>query len=323
MTPPYTDYFKLGINHHLLFPEVTADWDMHEQTLTKLAQTEVFEVLDLFLPMEAERQRREVDIICASGKDVVYNCPLLGLEPGMDPNSSNPEIYTRTVQRALAHLDAAQRAGARKMTIASGPDPGPSERPGAKARFVQFLCELGREAVKREMLVLIEPFDRSIGKNLLIGPTAEAAEIVERVHQQGVESVALMLDMGHVPLLEEDIYRAFELSAPYLYHTHLGSCVKRDPESKFYGDRHPPWGIEEGECDVPEVVEFFDAAFKVGYLRSDQRATVTLEMQPYPSLSAEESIDIWLEKLDEAWSLYWKQDRPAEGAENEDSGPMS
>ena len=323
MTPPYTNYLKLGINHHLLFPAVFDDWDLHEQTLPKVAQMDVFEVLDLFLPMGAERQRREVDIICASGKEVVYNCPLLGLEPGMDPNSSNPEIYTRTVQRALAHLEAAHRAGARKMNIASGPDPGPSERPGAKARFVQFLCELGREAVKREIMVLIEPFDRSIGKNLLIGPTAEAAEVVERVHQEGVESVGLMLDMGHVPLMEEDIYRAFELSAPYLYHTHLGSCVKRDPDNEFYGDKHPPWGLEEGECDIPEVVEFFDAAFEVGYLRSGQRATVTLEMQPYPGLSAEESINIWLEKLNEAWSLYWKQDRLADDADKQQDGRMS
>jgi len=323
MTPSYTDYFKLGINHHLLFPAVTGDRDLHEQTLTELAQMDIFEVLDLFLPMEAERQRREVDIIWASGKEVVYNCPLLGLEPGMDPNSSNPEIYIRTVQRALAHLEAAHRVGARKINIASGPDPGPSERPAAKARFVEFLCELGREAAEREMMVLIEPFDRSIGKNFLIGPTAEAAEIVERVHQEGVESVGLMLDMGHLPLLEEDIYQAFELSAPYLYHTHLGSCVKSDPESEFYGDKHPPWGLKEGECDVAEVAEFFDAAFAVGYLRPGQRATVTLEMQPYPRLSAEESIDIWLEKLDEAWSLYWRQDRPADDAENQQYGHMS
>ncbi len=317
MTPSYTDYFKLGINHHLLFPAVTNDWDLHEQTLTKLAQTEIFEVLDLFLPMEAERQRRELDIIWASGKEVVYNCPLLGLEPGMDPNSSDPEIHACTLQCACAHLKAAQRAGARKMNIASGPDPGPSERSGAKACFVEFLCELGREAAEREIMVLIEPFDRSIGKNLLIGPTAEAAEIVECVHQEGVESVGLMLDMGHLPLLDENIYQAFELSAPYLYHTHLGSCVKSDPESEFYGDKHPPWGLKDGECDVPEIVEFFDGAFAVGYLRCGHRATVTLEMQPYPSLSAEESIDIWLEKLNEAWALYWEQDRPTNGAEDQ------
>ena len=159
------------------------------------------------------------------------------------------------------------------------------------------------------MQVLIEPFDRSIGKGFLIGPTAEAAEVVERVQQEGVNNVGLMLDMGHIPLLEEDIHRAFEISAPYLHHTHIGSCVKRDPNNEFYGDKHPPWGLEGGECDVPEVVEFFDAAFAVGYLRPGHRATVTLEMQPYPGLSADESIDIWLEKLDEAWSLYWSQRR--------------
>jgi len=306
MTPAYTDYFKLGINHHLLFPAVTEDWDLHEQTLKKLAQMEIIEVLDIFLPLEAERQQRELDIIWACRKEVVYNTPLLGLAPEMNPHSSDPQVYQRTVQCALAHMEAAHRARASKMNIASGPDPGPSERPAAKARFVQFLCELGRGAAEHEMQVLIEPFDRSIGKNFLIGPTAEAAEIVERVHGEGVENVALMLDMGHVPLLDEDIHQAFRISAPYLHHTHIGSCVKRHPDNEFYGDKHPPWGLAEGECDVPEVVDFFDAAFEVGYLGSGQRATVSLEMQPYPDLSAEESIDIWLEKLEQAWALYWE-----------------
>ena len=197
------------------------------------------------------------------------------------------------------------------MNIASGRDPGPSERPAAKAGFVQFLCELGRGAAERQIMVVIEPFDRSIGKNLLIGPTAEAAEIVERVQREGVENVGLMLDMGHVPLLEEDIHEAFRISAPYLHHTHVGSCVKRYPDSEFYGDKHPPLGLAEGECDVPEVVEFFKAAFAVEYLRPGHRATVTLEMQPYPGLSAEESIDISVEKLEQAWGLYWQTAGPA------------
>ncbi len=85
MTPPYTDYFKLGTNHHLLFPAVTEDWDLHEQTLKRLARMEILEVVDLFLPLEAERQRREIDIIRASGKEVISNPPLLGLGPVLVP----------------------------------------------------------------------------------------------------------------------------------------------------------------------------------------------------------------------------------------------
>ena len=75
MTPPYTDYFKLGTNHHLLFPAVIDDWDLHEQTLKRVAQMEVLDVVDLFLPLEAERQRREIDIIRASGKEVISTPP--------------------------------------------------------------------------------------------------------------------------------------------------------------------------------------------------------------------------------------------------------
>ncbi len=308
MVRPYVDFFKLGINHHLLFPAVFDDAEIHEQTLKIVARMDFLEVLDLFLVLDEPRLSREMELVRACGKEIIYNCPLFGLKPGLDPNSTDPEVHQRTLEAALPHLDAAVRVGATKLVVGSGPDPAdPADRPAAKDGFCAFLSDLGQAAAQYDTTVLIEPFDRSIGKNLLIGPHTEAAEVIERVRRGGVENVGLILDQGHVALLDEDIHEALEIVAPYLYHVHVGSCVKRDPTDSFYGDMHPPWGYEGGECDVPDTVELFQAAFDVGYLAPGKRASLTFEMQPYPGLGAEESVDIFLDKLDEAWEIFASQ----------------
>lgn len=311
MVQPYCNYFKLGINHHLLYPEVTDDPDYHEETLGRLVEMEPFEVLDLYIPRAPEVRSREIELLRASGKEVVYNPPGYWAIPGLNPNSADPQVQRRTLERAVNHLEAAYQVGAHIANIASGLDTAPEQRPAAKDGFVSFLCKLSAEAAARDILLVIEPFDRSIGKNLLIGPTAEAVEVVERVRQQGFSNMGLMLDMGHLPLLDEQMRQAFEISAPYLWHTHVGNCLKSDPDSEFYGDKHPPLGLPGGEHDWLDVVEFFRAAFDVGYLAPGKRATVTLEMQPHPGLSAEESVPIWLKKLEEVWTFYWESAQQA------------
>ena len=113
MTEPYCNYFKLGINHHLLYPEVTDDPDYHEETLGRLVEMEPFEVLDLYIPQAPEVRSREIELLRASGKEVVYNSPGYWAIPGLDPNSADPQVQRRTLERAVSHLEAAHQVGAR------------------------------------------------------------------------------------------------------------------------------------------------------------------------------------------------------------------
>lgn len=296
----WSKYLKLGINHHLLYPASMESADIHRATLPGLLCDDRFEVIDLFVPDEAAFAE-EAPVIRACGKQIVYNCPLM-TGPGRNPHSPDPGIRERTLQAVKQHIDWAADLGAKQMVIASGPDPGAERRERETSEFERYLQQLCAYA-PNDLLLLIEPFDRSIGKNLLVGPTAEAARLVERVRAGGFANLGLLTDMGHIPLMGETFREAVQISAPFLHHIHLGSCVMRDPGDPLYGDMHPPWGYPGGENDVAETALFLAELLAAGYLGQGKRPTVTFEMRPYPGLTEPESIDRFWAKWSEAWAM--------------------
>lgn len=294
--------YNLGINHHLLFSEGMVDAKIHEQTLGELLAWPEFATVDVYCAGETAQQARESAMIRASGKTSIYNLPLLATLPGCDPNSTDPATITRTQAAVLPHLDAAAVAGSSFNNIASGLNPEPADCAQAWEGWLNFLAWFGNEVANRKMEVVIEPFDFSIGKNLLIGPTTDAIRSVEEMRARGIDNVFLMVDMGHLPIMGETFAHAITLSAPYLRHTHLGNAIIRDSTHPWYGDWHPPLGMPEGEHGVPELASFLAELLKVGYF-NNPRASLTLEMRPYPGVTARASVDRWLRMMDEAWQI--------------------
>ena len=107
--------YRLGVNHHLLFPESMADAAVHEHTLAELLAWPEFAIVDCYTAGDAAQRRREAAMLSASGKGVVYNSPLYYTMPGCEPNATDTDTIARTRDAALPHLDAAADSGALRM----------------------------------------------------------------------------------------------------------------------------------------------------------------------------------------------------------------
>ena len=84
--------------------------------------------------------------------------------------------------------------GARGVAVLSGPDPGESARAEGGKLLVDSLkriCAYSKE--RKGPPVVLESFDRGIGKNCLIGPSEEAREIAEEVGKEFPESIFLWI----------------------------------------------------------------------------------------------------------------------------------
>lgn len=295
----WRNYLRLGINHHLLYPAVFESTIEHRDTIGRLLDMPQFDVVDMFVPEDGELLRYEADLVRRSGKSIVYNCPLMtGL--GRNPHSPDAAVREATQYEVQRHVDRARQLGASTMVVASGADPGSHARAAQTELFISYLTRLCQYAAP-DIELLIEPFDRSIGKCLLIGPTTEAVDVVKRVRRNGAANIGLLVDMGHVPLMNETFSEAVRTAAPYMKHIHLGSCVMRNEQDPLYGDMHPPWGYAGGENDVPELAAFLQELMDCDYLHEGGRRTVTFEMRPYPGKSEEESIALFFKKWNEAW----------------------
>lgn len=291
-------YCKLGINHHLIFPGVLNDAKYHIDSLARLLEQDSFQIIDMSLPDDREIRSEEVKMLKSSGKKVIYNFPLFCLGScEFDVNSPEESVRLRTLQEAKKHLMYAAEAGTDTVTFAAGGYK--SEVPLEKQieNFVEYSFLFNEEAKKFGITALLEPFDRSIGKNLILGTAEECVAYIEALRQKGCENIALMQDMGHIPLIGENFEETLRKCKPYLKHVHLGNCVMKDKTSVYYGDTHPPLGIEGGENDMPQLIAFTRALKEIGYIYDGSDNSVTIEMQPYPGVSSLTSALVGAEKF--------------------------
>ena len=118
--------------------------------------------------------------------------------------------------------------------------------------------------------------------------------------QSGADNAGLMLDLAHLPLMEETLDSALHAAKIVgIRHIHMGNAVL-NPAHPYYGHMHAPIGIQDGEFDVPELISQFEKLMQISYIAEKpqkQRATISLEVRPYPGASEETSIMLMYEKM--------------------------
>lgn len=295
----WRDCLAIGLNHHLLYADRSADPAAHCASLLQVLADPRLEVVDLWIPADPTIAEREIAACLASGKQIVYNVGSRKGKPSPAPASLDAAGQDYAVAFYLDELARANAVQARKVVTNSGPD-NPDQRPAALAALAGFYRQICA-AVPTETLVLIEPTDRTVNKRKLLGPSAETAAFCR---SSGIPNLASMVDMGHVPLLGETLAQAFADTVPFVGHVHLGNCILQDQSHPMFGDKHVPWGVPGGEYGIEGIAEFFRAAFACGYLGEGKRPTVSFEMRPHPELGPERSLDRFFADFEQGWDLF-------------------
>jgi sugar phosphate isomerase/epimerase len=138
-------------------------------------------------------------------------------------------------------------------------------------------------------------------KYFLLGPFDESAAFAEDLRKQGMRNFALLIDMGHVPLLSVSINDALDQAKGYIGHIHLGNCIVKDKQHPLYGDNHIPWDYAGGEYGSDDAEVFLRKLAAVGYFSKKARSTVSFEMRPYEELGSEKSAGRFIEIFEKAW----------------------
>lgn len=296
----YMKYVKLGVNHHMLNKRTADDPEMHCKTMLPLLEDPHFEVVDLYITDAEPFRREETKAILDSNKEIVYN---IGERPGKKmPNPSSligiEQKYAWDFFRN--EIDMGLECNSKKIVIFSGKD-NVNGREDARKQFFDFSCRLC-EYVPEDVVFVLEPADREVDKKMLIGPTGEAVAFVKEINKAGYNNFKMMIDMCHVPLLGESLESAMEESRGLLGHIHLGNSIKCNPGHPFYGDAHPPLGLEDSVYSAEDIALVIGKAVDIGYIANGRPDTVTFEMVGYENMTWQESINKFLE----IWKLVWK-----------------
>ncbi len=301
------DLMAVGIVQPMAFPAAQAGEKLLE-SVRWLAGTGYFAFLEItHIPEEATRRKLQA-LVRQEHLQLLYAAQPVLLGEGLSLNHPEPAERTRALTRMEACIEEAASVEAGAVAVLSGPNPAPGDRPAQLDLLVESLLHLCRAAaLSGDLPILLENFDQlSFGKNCLVGPTAEAAEVVRRVREGG-GYCGLLVDLSHLPLLGESPEEALGPAADVLEHVHIGNCVMRHPEHPAYGDNHPVFATPEGENGVEELSAFLRQLFRVGYLSSGsvggepRRRWVSLEVKPFGLQRPEEVVTESQRVLDEAW----------------------
>lgn len=274
----------LGINHMFLYPQSITDGAVHSSSLRELAVHPDVDALDCWV--WASRAKEEIAILKNSGKVINYNIGDRFGEIPICPATADRAERDYAMERLHRESDFALECGAKKIIFGSGKAV-PGDYEGSLKRFEDFV-QVWSEHLPKDVCLCLEPTDWDVDKRFLLGKLEDTVKCVENLRKAGC-NIGILLDMGHIPIMHENIDSAVNKTAAVLEHIHMGNCVIKDSTHPFYGDKHPCWGHPGGEYDERNGAEMLHRLKEVGYFGRGQSQTVSFEMRTLPGMTATET----------------------------------
>ena len=279
MNQPIEAFCRLGLVHFMAFPELAGGGGPWEETVRRIALDPFFTAIEITHIEDPEVRERVRDLIRLARLSVGYGAHPAILGRKLNINALNEAERGAACAELKKHLDEAFFMGAETFVILSGKDPGEPDREKAVAALVKSLDELcDYSASIGGPRVVLELFDCEVDKCCLMGPTSLAVKVAEEV---GVRrnNFGLLVDLSHIPLLQESPRQALVPIKKYLAGAHLGNAVIQ-ADCAGYGDYHPIFGSPGSANDLPEMMEFLKTLLDIGFLSEENRPIVSFEIKP-------------------------------------------
>lgn len=294
------EYAKLGLVHHLLYPECGDDPRAHTDTLLAFTKRTDIETFDCCLPYDQGYRQLLIPEILKCGKTVCFAIHFYPLRR-LPLAAVSPVNYAQTWMIIDDMIEQAAAIGAKGFIFGAGTPSFHDASPEDFAAFDRFCNELCIKLKPHNITAMLEPFDMDIDKKFLYGPIDDCVKLAKRISDRH-NNFVFELDVAHLPLMREDFTTAIKRTAPYLKRVHLGNCILKDKNNPRWGDTHPPIGFAGGEIDMPELTVILRSLLECGYLDKNNRGNLLVEMTPFPGKSVDYTVKDNFSRLEKAWS---------------------
>ena len=268
MDYPWTDYFNLGIVVPAFYQDIRLRQGPVQDVMRKIAEDPFFQAMEFSGAEDPAVQKEITKIIKASGKNMVFSGGSYCYVNQFNLHDLDEGKRQSAVQNVFKIIDEACAYGCQVLYVMGFEAPG--DRAQGLAKFIVSLAELSDYARKKDPLrpitISVENFYKLKESPFLIGPTREVAQILRDLRRDH-PNVGLTFDTSHILQLKEDLPATYSAVQDVIAHVHLSNCLLGDPSSPFYGDKHPPYGLEGSEMGIPELAGFFKTLGNAGHFR--------------------------------------------------------
>ncbi len=295
------DQMNVGILHFMAYPQCMCGEGPIVETVASIADDLFFDHIEL-TQMKSPLVRSQVhEIVEASRIAASFGAQPIILGGNLDLNHPDRMERHRAVKAVQWGIEQARELSCDSVTVLSGPVT--EDRKEAKERLVDSLKRLCAYGSPRGIQIRLETFDQvAYGKNGLIGPTEDAVEVSEEVRKE-YSDFGIVVDLSHLPLMDETAKKALDVARDHLVHVHIGNCAMDNPQHPAYGDNHPRFGASGTRNDVPELAEFLRHLLDMGYTSAEHRRPVCFEVKPMPGERPESVIAGSKRALLAAWRM--------------------
>ena len=287
-------YLEIGIVYPMIYTSSNIKDNL--KNIDTISKDNFFSILEIS-KIEKEIESKVLNSINNSKMKIIYS--IIGdlIMKKLNLNSLNENIRKKSIEFVKAELLTAKKYNAKYLTIISGEFF--QEKIESHINVLEnSLMEIVNYSKKIDgPIILLEAFDSQIDKKVLVGSNKLAKELFQKINQ---EKIGLLIDLSHIPMLNEEIEETIFELGKYIKHVHIGNTVL-NKESFLYGDLHPRFGHEDGENDIDEIRRFLKSLIKIGYINKKKKATLSFEVKPYEDEESEVIIANCKRSLRQAW----------------------
>ncbi len=295
-------FMKMGIVHFMAFPELAGGKGPWVDTVRQIALDPFFNAIEITHIEDPETRDAVKELIQLSGLAVGYGAHPAILGQGLDINALDEATRSHACKVLMMHLDEANYMGAESFVFLSGKDPGLEGRDDALKALVKSLNELCAYSKRKNgPKIVLEGFDHSVDKCCLFGPAHMGQRIGQEVAKEN-DNFGILVDLSHIPLLEESPYQALDPVKEYLANAHMGNAIT-DPDLTGYGDNHPAFGTPGSANGLKEMVNFLKTLSEINFLNEQTRPMVSFEIKPFEGQDSSAMIAGAKRLMQRAWAL--------------------
>ena len=295
-------FMKMGIVHFMAFPELAGGKGPWVDTVRQIALDPFFNAIEITHIEDPETRDAVKALIQLSGLSVGYGAHPAILGQGLDINALDEATRSHACKVLMMHLDEAIYMGAESFVFLSGKDPGDPGRDEALKALIKSLNELCAYSKRKNgPKIVLEGFDRTVDKCCLFGPADMGQRIGQAVAEEN-DNFGILVDLSHIPLLEESPSQALDPVKEYLVGAHIGNAIT-DPGLAGYGDNHPAFGTPGSANGLKEMVEFLKTLAHMNFLNEQTRPMVSFEIKPSEGQDSSAMIAGAKRLMQRAWAL--------------------
>ena len=311
MNFPWTKYFNLGIVVPAFFQNIRLRQGPVLDVARKMAEDPFFQAMEFSGAEDPAAQKELAKVIRASGKSMVFSGGSYCYVNQYNLHDLDEGKRQQAVQNVSKIIDEACAYGAQVLYVMGCE--APEDRAQGLDRFIVSLSELSDYARDRDPLrpitISVENFYKLKESPFLIGPTREVAQILRDLRRDH-SNVGLTFDTSHILQLKEDLPSTYCAVKDVIAHVHLSNCLLRDPSSPFYGDKHPPYGLEGSEMGIPELASFFKTLADAGHFSRTfptGKPVLSLEVITPINQTPEKILSDAKDAFCKAWEIFEKE----------------